>query len=68
LHPGGSWEERMRKDPEGTTRYIEAEVPLGRFAATSEVAAAVVFLSSDRAAGFITGANLVVDGGQTRAF
>jgi 3-oxoacyl-[acyl-carrier protein] reductase len=68
LHPGGSWEERMRRDPAGTTRYIEAEVPLGRFAAAAEVAAAVVFLSSDRAAGFITGANLVVDGGQTRGF
>jgi 3-oxoacyl-[acyl-carrier protein] reductase len=68
LHPGGSWEGRMRRDPDGTSRYIESEVPLRRFGAAAEIAAAVVFLSSDRAAGFITGANLVVDGGQTRGF
>jgi 3-oxoacyl-[acyl-carrier protein] reductase len=68
LHPGGSWDERMRKDPEGTNRHIESEVPLRRFAAAAEVAAAIVFLSSNVAAGFITGANLVVDGGQTHGF
>jgi 3-oxoacyl-[acyl-carrier protein] reductase len=68
LHPGGSWEERMRRDPDGTGRYIEAEVPLRRFGTTAEIAAAVVFLSSDRVAGFITGSNVVVDGGQTRGF
>jgi 3-oxoacyl-[acyl-carrier protein] reductase len=68
LHPGGSWEERLRRDPEGTNRYIQSEVPLARFATAAEIAAAVVFLSSDSMAGFITGANLVVDGGQTRGF
>jgi 3-oxoacyl-[acyl-carrier protein] reductase len=68
LHPGGSWDERMKRDPEATTRYVESEVPLRRFASAKEIAAAVVFLSSDRVAGFITGANLVVDGGQTRGF
>lgn len=68
LHPGGSWEERMRNDPDSTARYIESEVPLRRFGAAAEIAAAVVFLASERVAGFITGANLVVDGGQTRGF
>ena len=67
-HPGGSWDERMKRDPEATTRYIETEVPLRRFAAAKEIADAVVFLSSDLVASFITGANLVVDGGQTRGF
>lgn len=37
-------------------------VPLGRFGELDEVAAAVVFLASDRA-GYITGACLAVDGG-----
>jgi len=68
LHPGGSWERRMKEDPEGTTRYIETEVPLRRFGTDKEIATAVAFLSSERAAGFITGANLVIDGGQTRGF
>jgi NAD(P)-dependent dehydrogenase (short-subunit alcohol dehydrogenase family) len=39
-------------------------IPLGRFAAPSEVAAAVVFLASTEAA-FITGETLDVDGGLT---
>jgi NAD(P)-dependent dehydrogenase (short-subunit alcohol dehydrogenase family) len=39
-------------------------VPLGRWAAPSEVAAAIAFLASEDAS-FITGTALVVDGGQT---
>ena len=39
-------------------------IPLGRFAELSEVASAVVFLSSD-AASMITGTSLLVDGGWT---
>jgi NAD(P)-dependent dehydrogenase (short-subunit alcohol dehydrogenase family) len=38
--------------------------PLGHFGAPSNVADAVVFLASDKAA-FITGSELVVDGGMT---
>ncbi len=39
-------------------------IPLGRFAELSEIASAVVFLSSD-AASMITGTSLLVDGGWT---
>jgi len=41
---------------------LEREDPVGRFAEPEEIAAAVLFLASDES-GFITGTELVVDGG-----
>ncbi len=51
-------------NPEGAVQDWGQLHPLGRVALASEVAQAVVFLASDKAS-FITGANLVVDGGLT---
>ncbi len=65
LHPGGTWQRKLDDAGERTLGYIEREVPMNRFGTPAEIAAAVLFLSSERAAGFITGANLTVDGGQT---
>ncbi|HET7568253.1 MAG TPA: SDR family oxidoreductase [Gaiellaceae bacterium] len=65
LFPGGRWEELRAADPEGVDEMLRTQVPLGRFAEPAEVADAVLFLSSPRAA-FVTGACLVVDGGQSR--
>jgi 3-oxoacyl-[acyl-carrier protein] reductase len=65
LFPGGSWERRLEKDRQRVEGFIESDVPLGRFGKPEEVADAVLFLASDRAA-FVTGACLVIDGGQTR--
>ncbi|MBE7414471.1 MAG: SDR family oxidoreductase [Deltaproteobacteria bacterium] len=45
-------------------RRYSAKVPLGRMAAPEDISGAVVFLASD-AAGYITGQNIIVDGGFT---
>lgn len=65
LFPGGRWDELHAADPAGVDEMLRREVPLGRFGSPAEIADAVVFLSSARAS-FVTGACLVVDGGQTR--
>jgi len=66
LFPGGSWERKLAEQREFYKEYIESEVPLKRFGRPEEIADAVVFLASERAS-FITGACLVVDGGQTHS-
>ena len=65
--PGSRWEQKIFEDPDGVEAYIRSQVPLLRFAVPDEVAAGVVFLASARAS-FITGACLVIDGGETRSF
>jgi len=67
LFPGGLWERKLAEHREFFEQYIQAEVPLQRFGRPEEIADAVVFLASERAS-FITGACLVIDGGQTRSF
>jgi 3-oxoacyl-[acyl-carrier protein] reductase len=64
--PGGRWEEIMAEDKVGTLEYIHRAVPMNRFGKPEEIADAVLFLASERAA-FITGAMLNVDGGQQSA-
>lgn len=61
---GGSWEEKVKAEPERIRKRIETTVPLQRFGKPEEVADVVVFLASERSS-FTTGACWVVDGGQT---
>lgn len=65
LAPGGTWERKLRDDGAAVTTLLERDVPLRRLGTPEEIADAVVFLASKRAS-FVTGACLVVDGGQTR--
>jgi len=67
LFPGGSWERKLEERRGFFEEMIQREVPLQRFGSTDEIANAVVFLASEKAS-FITGACVVVDGGQTRSF
>jgi len=50
-------------DPEKRNKYIE-RIPVGRFGTPQDVACTVLFLASEYA-GFITGQNIIVDGGST---
>ena len=52
-------------DPEASRAAIAASHPLGRLGKASEIADMIVFLASDKAS-FITGAEMVVDGGMTQ--
>jgi 3-oxoacyl-[acyl-carrier protein] reductase len=67
LFPGGSWERRQMADPEGIAAFVTREIPSGRFGRPEEIGDVVAFLCSPRA-GWITGACIPVDGGQSRAF
>jgi 3-oxoacyl-[acyl-carrier protein] reductase len=67
LFPGGSWERRVRDDPEGMAAFVERELPWGRFGTADEIADVVAFLVSPRAS-WVVGTCVVVDGGQSRSF
>jgi NAD(P)-dependent dehydrogenase (short-subunit alcohol dehydrogenase family) len=54
-------------DPARERAENASTIPLGRFGQPGDIAAAVAFLLSDDA-GYITGTNLVVDGGRTSCF
>jgi len=66
LFPGSSWEKRLKEAPEKVEEMLQAEVPLACLGNLADVANIVGFLASEKAK-FVTGANWVVDGGQTRS-
>lgn len=57
--------ERLKRSVEEISREMKAEIPLGRYGSSEEVADLVVFLASERAA-YITGTTIQVDGGLVR--
>ncbi|NUN92616.1 MAG: SDR family oxidoreductase [Verrucomicrobiae bacterium] len=49
--------------PSERTRAIWGHTPMGRFGEASELVGAAIFLASEKASSFVTGADLRVDGG-----
>ena len=60
ISPGGVW----RNQPSVFQQRYEARAPLGRMALEEDIKGAAVYLASDLSA-YVTGHNLVVDGGWT---
>ena len=56
--------EKLNTELEHIKQEMLNEIPMKRFAKPEEIAYAAVFLASDQA-GYITGTNMVVDGGRT---
>ena len=63
MFPGGGWDRFRAENPEDFAAFLGGQFPLGRLGHPEEVADVAVFLLSRRAS-WITGANIVVDGGQ----
>ncbi|MGQ0507244.1 MAG: SDR family NAD(P)-dependent oxidoreductase [Myxococcaceae bacterium] len=67
LFPGGTWEKRQQQEPEKIQKMIDETLPWKRFGRLEEVADVVAFIASPRAS-WVSGACIVIDGGQGRAF
>jgi NAD(P)-dependent dehydrogenase (short-subunit alcohol dehydrogenase family) len=66
VHPGPivtPMTEKRRADP-ATYQLMLSRIPLGRYGEAEEVAYAVLYLASDESS-FVTGSELVIDGGWT---
>ncbi|MBT7609913.1 MAG: SDR family oxidoreductase [Bacteriovoracaceae bacterium] len=64
---GGNWDKKEKENAAAVEKMLEEKVPMKRFGKPEEIADVVAFLLSGRAS-FITGANIIVDGGQTVKF
>jgi len=60
------WERMQKENPQEFEKFA-AQLPLGRLGTPQEVANLVVFLCSDKA-GFINGASITADGGESKSF
>jgi len=60
----GTWDIKIKQNPQEVNEMLATKVPLKRFATPHEIANIVLFLSSNKAS-YITGSCIIADGGQT---
>ena len=51
------------EESEGKRRYMEGRIPLGRLGQPRDLGGPAVFLASEELSGYVTGAQILVDGG-----
>lgn len=61
---GSVWDKKMKKNKKATKDLIKKTVPLNKFGSVNDITSMVSYLVSKKSE-FITGANFVIDGGQT---
>jgi len=61
IFEGSTWDDKIKKDRKSVETYIQNNVPLNTFATPEDIAKTVIFLEESN---FITGSNIIVDGGQ----
>jgi 3-oxoacyl-[acyl-carrier protein] reductase len=66
LHENSNWLQKLNKDSTEVDNYLKKNVPLNRFASTSEIADLVLYLSSPKAS-FVSGSIWTIDGGQVNS-
>src|ERR671930_1240943 len=64
VHPGPVDTDMLREAAGGLEQAYRRRVPLGRFGTVEDIAYGVLYLASDEAS-FVTGSELVIDGGST---
>lgn len=66
LHPTGNWQKRIEENPDKMNKFVNDEIPAGRFGTPEEVANVALFLASEKAS-WVVGTTINVDGGQSRS-
>ena len=64
VHPGPIDTAMLQEAAGDLSEEYRRRVPLGRFGTTEDIAYGVLYLASDESA-FVTGSELVIDGGST---
>ena len=57
--------ERPRDHPTGKSQARTGQIPLGRLGVSEDIAPEILYPASDDQSSFVTGSELVIDGGMT---